>query len=237
MKLRILFASDFSKWSNPELAMSLSKLLGTSNPDKIIDLRKIDKDSLTKLGYDKDSSKDTLKGIYNYLKSKSDSGDIPDEWIQLLKGGKKAEVKKDPNKVTILTDHWSKDGSDYTTGFSEGVIGTQWYKDVGYKYKETKFINDKLKNIYPCGDGTIKYRDWNTGASIDVIIKDDKGKDHFSQLYWRENSDNDAISIKVDNPITKAKIPFKETDHKHGSGRSEFVKLLDKFLKSAVGNK
>lgn len=146
-------------------------------------------------------------------------------------------MKKDPNKVTILTDKWSRDDLDYTTGFSEGIIGTKYYKAAGYPYKEVKFINDKLKNIYPCGDGTITYRDWNTGASINVTIKDDKGKDHYSQLYWREYSDADSVSIKVDNPITKAKIPSKETDHKHGSGRSAFVKLVDKFLRAAVGRK
>lgn len=385
MKLRILFASDFSKWSNPELAINLSKLLGIGNPDKVIDLRKVDKSILTKLGYDKSANKDTLKGIYNYVKSKSGSKTIPDkwieddgvfimpfshrgfsneslskkgipnkhgkylldkiknilppgdgeirfqfldpgeyiqidmydkdgenhsshiywnasdeddedkydltvdnpftndtysdegtcrsgqghkkfmelldkwiqralgsssnsesessissiprEWIDILSGAKKIEAKKDRNKVTILTDRWDKDGLEYTTGFSEGVIGTRYIKDVGSNYRETKFITDKLTNIYPCGDGTIKYRDTEYGGNIDVTIKDDKGKDHYSQLYWGQYSDADFVSIKVDNPITNAKIHFTETEYKRGLGKMEWVRLFNKFLKAAVGRK
>ena len=141
------------------------------------------------------------------------------------------------SKILILTDRWLKHDSDYITSFSEGVYGNSDAKTHGSVYKAIGFINDKLRNIYPCSKGDIKYHDTKYSGNIDITIKDDKGKDHYSQLYWEEGIYADFISISVDNPITEVKIPFKETEHKRGSGKREFMKLAEKFLKSAVGVK
>ena len=69
MKVRIQFASDFSKWSNPELVYILSTLLGTKDPNKSVKLDIADSRKLAKMGYDKKSATDNLKNVYNQCKT------------------------------------------------------------------------------------------------------------------------------------------------------------------------
>lgn len=149
MKVRIQFASDFSKWSNPKLVQILSTLLGTTNPDKPVKLEgNIDLSKLRQLGYDKKSSTDTLKNIYNYCKNKLAKSKLSSELFCTYE----LEMIRGHYNTSINT---SKDGYYYP---SEDI--TKKKTKVTDKKQVSELIRI-LSKIKPKHDATVSYSEDN----------------------------------------------------------------------------